>query len=281
MAATFCLGLSGCLGLGGEPPATASNPPPITDDRPRVAPTATPPSTEFNLQVAKPLTNPPQPVLEPVPVVVPPPPPATLEPLPIPDPITLAALPTIGAPPAPPQRGKPIPPPPGPPHDSVSALEAPPAVPPEAAPTAAAPAPPVPAAAVGAAPVPEQRRSTASLPVGGHQPAPAASGNADLQASYRVVFAGQSTDLPDTSAPLLRQLAALMTNDPKLRLKLNSFASGSADNPVAARKLSLQRALTLRQALVGFGISALRMEVLALGLAADAPADRIDIAPAN
>ena len=265
-AATVCLGLGGCLGLGEEPPPTA--PPP---EKPMVAPTATPSSEDFNLKVATPQVNPPRPTLEPVPVLAPPPPPVTLEPLPTPEPVALAALPDIAAPQAPPQRGAPIPPPPGPPHDTVSGIEA----------------PPTPAPGLVPAPAPEPRRSTASLPVGGGPgTAPAHPGSGTTPTvpapSYRLVFAGQSPDLPDTAPALLRQLAALMTDAPQLRLKLNSFASGSADNPVAARRLSLQRAMALRQALVGFGVSSLRVDVLALGLTAtEPPADRIDIVPAN
>jgi outer membrane protein OmpA-like peptidoglycan-associated protein len=216
-----------------------------------VAPTATPSSSEFNLKVATPLANPAPPALQPVPVLPVPPPPAQLEGLPIPDPVTLAALPPLAAPPPPPQRGKPIPPPAGPLHDSVSALEAPP-----------------PAAAQ-------------HLPITA-PPANSSGASATTPNSFRLVFSGSSTDLPDSATALLQQLAGMMVGDPHLRLKLNSFASGSTDNPVAARRLSLQRALKLREALVGLGISSLRVDVLALGMTATgSPADRIDIVTAN
>ncbi len=260
MAATLCLSLGGCLGFGDGPPVTGST----TDDRPMIAPAATPPSSEFNLKVATPLANPAPPVLEPVPVL-PPPPPTQLEQLTVPEPMVLATLPPLAVPASPPQRGKPIPPPPGPPHDSVSALEAPPV------------------SSISPAVAPEPRRSTVSLPAGNGPAAPTKAGSVGaIPTSYRLIFSGQSLDLPDTSPAVLQQLAAAMTEDPHLRLKLNSFASGSTDNPVAARRLSLQRAIKLREALVGLGISSLRVDVLALGLTApEPPADRIDIVPAN
>ena len=71
-----------------------------------------------------------------------------------------------------------------------------------------------------------------------------------------------------------------MGRQPGMRLKVAAYASGEVENPVPARRLSLQRALKVREALAGEGIASLRVDVLALGLTAAAPPlDRVDLIP--
>jgi outer membrane protein OmpA-like peptidoglycan-associated protein len=266
LAAALSLATAGCSSWSGSapPPAPVWYPP----EPPMVAPKATPPSKDFNLQVAQPLTNPTPPDLVAPPVPALPPPPVTMDQLTAPDPATLDALPDIPAPAPAPQRSRPIPPPPGQPGDTVSAIEALPSNATDA--TAAAAPTPVPA--------PGAHQQTASLPA----PIPRTATTAAADATYHLEFAPKSTDLPDATAGTLQRLAAVMTKDPVLRLKFSAYASGSTDDPVAARRLSLQRALKLRQALVALGISSLRVDILALGLnTTESPADRIDITPAN
>ena len=239
------LALAGCADGRPESPKVAQAEPP-----PMVAPEATASSPDFNIRVAKPLTNPAAPVLEPLPVPELPPPPVVMQPLPNPEAPALVALPVAAAPATPPQRAKPITAPGEPPHDTVSALD----------------------------PKPKQ---TASLPIGTGKQAPPPPTEAH-EASYRLEFAGQSADLPASADALLDSLAGLLSRNEHLRLNLNSFASGSTDDPVAARRLSLQRALKVRSVLTGKGILSTRVDVLALGMTAlEPPADRIDLVPAE
>ena len=213
------------------------------EDKPMVAPVPPPSSPDFNIRVAKPLPNPETPFLAPLPVPDAPPPPVVLEPLPNPEVPVLEALPAAPEPSAPVQRAQPISRPAEPARDTVTGLTP---------------------------------RQTASLPPAAPAPAPVP------EASYRLVFAAGSADLPASAISLVATLADLLTQDEHLRLKLNSYASGAADEPVAARKLSLQRALKVRSALVDKGIASTRVDVLALGFGDGAtPADLIDIVPAN
>ncbi|MEI8393712.1 MAG: hypothetical protein WCF85_03180 [Rhodospirillaceae bacterium] len=224
-------------------------PPRVTVEAPMIAPAVPPSSSEFNVKVAKPLVNPDRPLFEPLPVPASPPPPVAMAPLEAPDKPMLPSMPALAAPAEPPQRGQPIPRPAEPPRDSVSAL------------TASPPAP---------------LRAPISAP-----PAVLSPGT-----SWRLVFAGQSADLPGNAADVVGTVAKVMVADDHLRLKLYSYASGAADEPLPARKLSMQRGLKLRAALIERGIASTRVDVLSLGLgigaegAGNGPADRIDLIPA-
>ena len=247
------------MGLGLVACAKAPKPIATADPRPMVAPVPPPPSPDFNVKVAKPLPTPVVPTFEPLPVPAAPPPPVVMAALDPPEPVALPALPALAPPPVPPQRDKPILRPAEPAHDTVSALET---LPPHQAPqqTAALPiaVPPSPASRTTAPPV--------TIP------------------SLRLEFTGESTDFPATAPTVLDQVAALMTADPQLRFKLRSFATGPVGEPVVARKLSLQRALKVRAALVDRGIGSTRVDVLALGTGSSTeagPPDRIDLVPAD
>jgi len=247
-ALLISLALAGCADAPSAPPKLAE-----ADQKPMVAPEASPSSPDFNIRVAKPLANPEAPALVPLPVPDPPPPPVVMQPLPNPEPPALVALPVAEAPPTPPQRAKPITAPAEPAHDTLSALEP------------------------KTEPKPQQ---TASLPMGG-APAKRAATEA-YEPLYRLEFAGPSPELPASAGALLGTIAGLLSRNEHLRLKLNSFASGSTDDPVAARRLSLQRALKVRAMLIEKGIPSTRVDVLALGLTAtEPPADRIDLVPAE
>ena len=138
---------------------------------------------------------------------------------------------------------------------------APPAVPapPGTSPTpAAAPSPPA------AAPASPQ---TASLPPGGGLPT-------------QISFSGSNTDLPDQAKPTLDRVIQALQADSHLRIELVAYASGSADQASEARRISLQRAISVRAYLIEKGIDSQRFEVRALGNRTDnggtAP-DRVDI----
>ncbi|MEI7608912.1 MAG: OmpA family protein, partial [Rhodospirillaceae bacterium] len=105
-------------------------------------------------------------------------------------------------------------------------------------------------------------------------------GDPGVADGFRLLFAPGSAELPAATSALLREIADALGREPAMRLKVLAYASGEADNPVPARRLSLQRALKVREALAGEGIASLRIDVLALGLGATAPPlDRVDLVP--
>ncbi len=74
-----------------------------------------------------------------------------------------------------------------------------------------------------------------------------------------------------------RILPALKDN-PGLRVQIQAFAAPRDSKPASARRLSLARALSVREWLLGQGIDAARMDVRALGMETDRnPADRVDM----
>ncbi len=168
-------------------------------------------------------------------------------PLPMPEPLALFADP-VPAPKIPPQMAKPIPRPLDPSPTAASQTAQ--------APKALSPPPP------------------SSVPEAG------AGEETGLGNGFRLLFMPESTELPAAAALVVRELADSMSREPTLRLKLAAYASGEAENPVPARRLSLLRALKLREALVAEGIDILRIDIMALGITATAPPrDRVDLLP--
>jgi outer membrane protein OmpA-like peptidoglycan-associated protein len=231
---------SACAGDDRPPPKAPAPPAPM------VTPTLPPPSPEFNAHNARPLPVPDAPSLRPPRPPEAPGPVAALVPLAVPAPLALPAadVPVPGAPAA---MKKPIARPTG-------------------APT------PLPAEAT-------EPMGPAAEPAAPAVPAPEGA-DAGVGSGFRLLFAPGSTELPAAAAALLRELADTMGREPAMRLKVLAYASGEAENPVPARRLSLQRALKVREALAGEGIASLRVDVLALGLTATAPPfDRVDLQP--
>jgi outer membrane protein OmpA-like peptidoglycan-associated protein len=94
----------------------------------------------------------------------------------------------------------------------------------------------------------------------------------------KIDFAPNSESLPPDANVHLSRLAAKLAASPDLRVELRSFATGSADMASKARRLALARALSVRSYLTSQGIDAERIDVRALGNAANAtPGDRVDI----
>ena len=209
---------------------------------PMVTPKPPPPSPEFNASVAKPLPLPEPPSFKTLPPPRSPGPRAHIAPLPRPEPLKLGTTP-IPEPSPPAQLAKPM----ARPADAPEST----AIPPD---TAETPEPPPPTGS-----------DTDIMGIAG---------------GYRLLFAPGSRELPATAAALLREIAEDMSREPLLRLRVAAYASGEAENPVPARRLSLQRALKVREALAGEGIASLRVDILALGLNAGSPPwDRVDLIP--
>jgi len=160
--------------------------------------------------------------------------------------------------------------------ESTAATPAPPALPSEVPPAAAlAPlpaetAPPAATAASAAVPATEAAQPTA----------PAA------PASVRIAFASGKADLTPDGTQSIKQFAgsAPKGGNGAINGAINvaAYAAGSPDDASTARRLSLSRALAVRDALIQDGIPSARIYVRALGSqAGSGPADRVDISMAG
>ncbi len=94
----------------------------------------------------------------------------------------------------------------------------------------------------------------------------------------RLTFAGGSADLNPATDAALQKLAHETAAKPDAIVTVKGYASGSADDPSAARRLSLTRALVARAVLLAQGISSTRIYVRALGShGSGGPPDRVDV----
>jgi outer membrane protein OmpA-like peptidoglycan-associated protein len=95
--------------------------------------------------------------------------------------------------------------------------------------------------------------------------------------SARIAFSGEAATLPEPAKGDLKQIAGSLVNDPSLRVQVMAYARGS-DDASKARRLSLSRALAVRSYLIDQGIGSTRIDVRALGNAAEGgPSDRVDL----
>jgi outer membrane protein OmpA-like peptidoglycan-associated protein len=93
----------------------------------------------------------------------------------------------------------------------------------------------------------------------------------------RIAFAGEAAALPEPAKGELKQIAGALGRDPALRVQVMAYASGGNDAS-KARRLSLSRALAVRTYLIEQGIGSTRIDVRALGNAAEGgPSDRVDL----
>jgi outer membrane protein OmpA-like peptidoglycan-associated protein len=127
-------------------------------------------------------------------------------------------------------------------------------------------APPAPAS--GAAPPPPPAISESSVST-------ATSSASGLQ----ITFGSGQSDLSPSSAAALENLVKTAPTGDGTSFNVVSYAAGTPGDPSTARRLSLARALAVRNALVANGISSSRIYVRALGASAgDATPDRVDVA---
>jgi outer membrane protein OmpA-like peptidoglycan-associated protein len=146
-------------------------------------------------------------------------------------------------------------------------LQAPPK-PKLAAAPAAAPPPPKPRAPAAAAPAPPAQIEPAAVA------ATLAPGRIGV-----VPYPKDQVDLPPAEAGVVDSVAQKLAGDPRARLQLVAYASGHADDALAARRISLARAVQMRSYLIEKGVPSVRVDVRALGDkdAGDGPADRVDL----
>ncbi|HEY8288781.1 MAG TPA: OmpA family protein [Acetobacteraceae bacterium] len=134
-------------------------------------------------------------------------------------------------------------------------------------------APPPPAAAPPAAPL-AAPLATPSTPSLADHVAP--------NASLRIAFASGQADLSPDSTQTIRQFAGTAPKSDAAAFSVAAYAAGNPDDASTARRLSLSRALAVRDALIQDGVPSARIYVRALGSkAGDGPADRVDISTAG
>ena len=94
-----------------------------------------------------------------------------------------------------------------------------------------------------------------------------------------VRFTPGATDLPQSSKATLDTVAAKLLANDALRVQLIAHATGSSDQAMEARRVSLARAVAVRAYLIDKGVRSLRMDVRALGNRADdgPTSDQVDL----
>jgi outer membrane protein OmpA-like peptidoglycan-associated protein len=95
-----------------------------------------------------------------------------------------------------------------------------------------------------------------------------------------ILFNTGTTELPAETFETIRVLAGTLNRGLSAgasRVQLMAFGGGRGDKSSDARRLSLKRALVLRQILIEDGVSADRIDVRAMGGADSGPADRVDV----
>jgi outer membrane protein OmpA-like peptidoglycan-associated protein len=155
------------------------------------------------------------------------------------------------------------------------------------APAAAAapptPAPTVPPVAGGA----KDSNGAASRP-SGNPPAQTAAANIAIPVAApasipgrisAVRFEAGVSEIPASAQPTLDAIAARLIANDTTHLQLVAYASGTGDDPIEARRISLARAVAVRAYLIEKGVHSFRMDVRALGNRNEdnGPADRVDL----
>ena len=126
-----------------------------------------------------------------------------------------------------------------------------------------------------------QRQASNAPPPPRTAPAGPTTGHENLTKKSMILFAKDAAD-PATGAlgsikVLAGELNAAMTT-PNARVELQAFGGVKGDKGSDARRLSLKRALAIRQVLIDDGVSPDRIDVRAMGGVDDTgPTDRVDV----
>lgn len=129
-------------------------------------------------------------------------------------------------------------------------------------------------------PVPSPDQLSAIAPAAAPDPAlpPAAPAPKVNGEAMRISFGSGDAALPESAKQPLIELAARLAGVPKFRLEIRAFAEGTAETASQSRRLSLSRALAVRQILIEAGVRSTRIDVRALGNQTQAsPADHADV----
>jgi len=127
----------------------------------------------------------------------------------------------------------------------------------------------------------QQAAVTPAAPAEGTQ-APAGTGGALPAGATRILYTGETDEVPAASTGELDKIAQdLLANQDK-RIQVMAYAAGTEDTESKARRKSLARGLAVRSYLIKAGVPSTRIDVRALGNKAEGgPADRVDIVPAS
>jgi outer membrane protein OmpA-like peptidoglycan-associated protein len=150
----------------------------------------------------------------------------------------------------------------------------------------ATPATPPPAAPPSATSVPKaqpKQMAKANPPPASAAPAQAAAEPPTPGLTKRsvILFAPQAADPAQSALGAIKFLAGDLNaamNSASARVQIQAFGGNRGDKSSDARRLSLKRALAIRQVLIDDGVPAERIDVRAMGGADDSgPADRVDV----
>jgi outer membrane protein OmpA-like peptidoglycan-associated protein len=150
----------------------------------------------------------------------------------------------------------------------------------------ATPATPPPAAPPSATSVPKaqpKQMAKANPPPASAAPAQAAAElpTPGLTKRSVILFAPQAADPAQSALGAIKFLAGDLNaamNSASARVQIQAFGGNRGDKSSDARRLSLKRALAIRQVLIDDGVPAERIDVRAMGGADDSgPADRVDV----
>jgi outer membrane protein OmpA-like peptidoglycan-associated protein len=131
-------------------------------------------------------------------------------------------------------------------------------------------------------PADQQAAVTPDAPPAEGTTPPAESGGALPAGGTRILYTGESDDVPAASTAELDTIAQdLLANQDK-RIQVMAFAAGTEETESKARRKSLARGLAIRSYLIKAGVPSTRIDVRALGNKVEGgPADRVDIIPAS
>lgn len=282
-----------------EPSASSTQVATAEAEQPRAAlPSSTATANETGTAPAEPATQPSLPVTTPTQT----PEPGTPEPE---APAAEAAAPTGGeTPPAQPDdMPASVPSPVETPTAQVPTEQAPPAeTPPAETPTAEVPTAEVPSATAETPPETPPAGSAATStqtaeaqPEGEQQAAvtpatppaeattPPAEGGALPAGATRILYSGESDEVPAEATAELDKIAQDLLADQSKRIQVLAFAAGTEETESKARRKSLSRGLAIRSYLMKAGVPSTQMDIRALGnkVEGGGPADRVDIIPAS
>ena len=126
-----------------------------------------------------------------------------------------------------------------------------------------------------------QRQASNAPPPPRTPPAGPTTGNESLTKKSMILFAKDAADPAAGALGSIKFLAGELNSamtTPNARVELQAFGGAKGDKGSDARRLSLKRALAIRQVLIDDGVSADRIDVRAMGGADDTgPADRVDV----
>ena len=126
-----------------------------------------------------------------------------------------------------------------------------------------------------------QRQASNAPPAPRTAPAGPTTGNESLTKKSMILFAKDAADPAAGALGSIKFLAGELNSamtTPNARVELQAFGGAKGDKGSDARRLSLKRALAIRQVLIDDGVSPDRIDVRAMGGVGDTgPTDRVDV----